>query len=407
MIKNIARIALASITFVFLILSVWSFSVHFSLPIFFENMISSGLIIHKRQLPLLDSNQQNINLPYMYINLPINRDYPLALDFYLSQPIPDENGQDPDDKTDTDEIPQTTTPPDTESPDTSPPKNTDTPSTTDVPQPPTTPPTSFFPIISIDLSENQTVNNITYKNESKYTPNVNQLAKKDYPIKYAKTVDANDSFQPVVLIIHTHGTECYMPENQTTYTYDTVTRTNDKNNNVVAVGKVLADTLNSKGVPTLHCDVMFDEQSYSQSYNLSEKAIKEYLAQYPSIQYVFDVHRDSIIKTNNEKVKTLATVDGTPTAQAMFVVGTDSSGAEHPNWLDNLTVASVFQYSMIEKYGNIMRPINLRAASFNAEHTPGSILIEIGTCGNTLSEAKNCAALLGNNISDIILNDGL
>ena len=182
---------------------------------------------------------------------------------------------------------------------------------------------------------------------------------------------------------------------------------NDINNNIVAVGKTLTDTLNAKGVPTLHCEIMFDEQSYSQSYNLSENAIKDYLTQYPSIQYVFDVHRDSIIKTNNEKVKALATIDGKPTAQAMFVVGTDSSGAEHPNWLDNLTVASVFQYSMIEKYGNVMRPINLRAASFNAEHTTGSILIEIGTCGNTLTEAKNCAILLGNTIADIILNDGL
>ena len=406
MIKNITRIALALISFVSLLLSIWNYSVNFSLPIFFENMISSGLVLHKFQQPA-KTDQHNLNLPYMYINLPVNRDYPLALDLYLSQTPTDENGQDPEDKTDTEKIPQTTTPPDTDSPETTSPPNTDTPNTTDSPQDPPTPPTSSFPIISIDLSENQTVNNITYKNESKYTPNLNQLTKKDYPIKYTKTVDANNTFQPVVLIIHTHGTECYMPENQTTYTYDTMTRINDKNNNVVAVGKVLADTLNSKGVPTLHCDIMFDEQSYSQSYDLSEKAVKEYLAQYPSIQYVFDVHRDSIIKGNKEKVKTLAMIDGTPTAQAMFVVGTDSSGAEHPNWLDNLTVASVFQYSMIEKYGNIMRPINLRAASFNAEHTPGSILIEIGTCGNTLSEAKNCAVLLGNTISDIILNDGI
>ena len=54
-----------------------------------------------------------------------------------------------------------------------------------------------------------------------------------------------------------------------------------------------------------------------------------------------------------------------------------------------------------------MRPINIRAASFNAEHATGSILIEIGTCGNTVSEAKNCAVLLATTIANVILNDGI
>lgn len=267
-------------------------------------------------------------------------------------------------------------------------------------------PEGVFPVIALDMSENQSATDIVCKNESKYSPNINTLLQSSYPLSYSKTVSSADNTQPLVLIVHTHGTECYLPDNTVTYTADTPTRTTDTQLNVVAVGRVLAEELNKKGIPTIHCETMFDQYSYSESYNLSEKAILEYLAAYPSIQYVFDVHRDSIVGANGEKIKPLTSINETDTAQAMFVVGTDSSGADHPNWLDNLTVASYFQSKLIERHGNILRPLNLRAASFNAEHTAGSVLIEIGTCGNTVSEAKNCASLLGQTIGDIILTDG-
>lgn len=267
-------------------------------------------------------------------------------------------------------------------------------------------PENVFPVIALDLSDDQTIDRITYQNESKYTPDVNSLYKSDYPLTLSQSVSTGTPKAPLVLIIHTHGTESYLPDGTNTYTADTATRSKNISSNVVAVGKALADELNKKGVSTIHCETMFDLESYSDSYNLSEKAICDYLAKYPSIKYVFDVHRDSVIRENNEKIKTLAVIDGVETAQAMFVVGTDSSGADHPNWLDNLTVAVHFQHKLIEDHGNIMRPINLRAASFNAEHAPGSILIEIGTCGNTISEAKNCATLLGGTIADVILSDG-
>ncbi|MBR5323008.1 MAG: stage II sporulation protein P [Clostridia bacterium] len=317
----------------------------------------------------------NVSEPYTYINLPQDFSTPAGIEYYNNLPK--------DNVTNEEQAPLPITPSD------------------EFPLP-----TNSFPIIALDMSEGQTVNNLKYKNESKYSPNINELLKNEYPLIYAKSVSSSNENQPIVLIIHTHGSECYSPEGVQAYTTDTPTRVLDISANVVAVGKALADELNKRGVSTIHCEDMFDAESYSGSYNLSEKKVEEYLERYPSIQYVFDVHRDSVTRSNNEKIKPLTSINDIPTAQAMFVVGTDSGGAYHPNWLDNLTVAVFFQNKLIEKYGNIMRPINLRKASFNAEHAPGSLLIEIGTCGNTLSEAKNCALLLGETIADIILNDG-
>ena len=91
MIKNTARITLALVAFVSLLLSVWNYSVNFSFPVLFENMISSGLLLHRTQRQPLYSNNQTVNLPYMYINLPIYRDYPSNLDYQQSQMPTNEN----------------------------------------------------------------------------------------------------------------------------------------------------------------------------------------------------------------------------------------------------------------------------------------------------------------------------
>ncbi len=384
MIKRITKIALCLVSFFGFTLIALQSVLCFPADKAFNEVTSAGLGVSADMSGYYNLPKQQQNYPYEYINLPKANELPLAFTIYNNIP-PQEtnqpNGQD--------------------SPETQPPSDTTPPN-----EPSVTLPNGVFPVIGLDMSENQTSNNLIFRNESKYSPDINLLAQSDYPLRYSKAVSSNSDKQPLVLIVHTHGTECYLPDSINTYTANTPTRSQDTSLNVVAVGKILAEELNKKGVPTLHCETMFDAQSYSDSYDLSEKQILEYLKRYPSIQYVFDVHRDSIIRENNEKIKPIVDIDGIPTAQAMFVVGTNSSGADHPGWLDNLTVASIFQSKLIKQYGNIMRPLNLRAASFNAEHAPGSILIEIGTCGNTITEAKNCAALLGSTIADIILNDG-
>lgn len=374
MIKIITKTALCFVSFVgFSFLTVSAILNPPTLSVI-NNITTTGIGIPPPQTTPTFTSTDSPN-PYTYINLPRDFNTPAGIEYYNSLPKEDSTqaGQDPS--------PQ------------QPPEDTPI-------------PTNSFPIIPLDMSDGQTPFNLKYKNDSKYSPDLNTLLTQEYPLNFAKSVSSTNENQPIVLIIHTHGSECYSPDGVQAYTSDTPTRTLDTSSNVVAVGKILAEELNNRGVSTIHCTTMFDAESYSDSYNLSEKKVQDYLAEYPSIQYVFDVHRDSITRPNNEKIKPLTTVNGTQTAQAMFVVGTDSGGANHPNWINNLTVATFFQNKLIEKYGNIMRPINLRKASFNAEHAPGSLLIEIGSCGNTLSEAKNCASLLGETIAEIILTDG-
>ena len=71
----------------------------------------------------------------------------------------------------------------------------------------------------------------------------------------------------------------------------------------------------------------------------------------------------------------------------MFVVGTDASGLEHPDWRQNLGLAVYLQNAVCQSYPSLMRPILLTKYRYNQNLTPGSVILEVGTNGNTLREA--------------------
>ena len=86
------------------------------------------------------------------------------------------------------------------------------------------------------------------------------------------------------------------------------------------------------------------------------------------------------------------TVDGTSTAQVMLVLGS-SEGGEHPNWLENLTLACKIQNGLNTLYPTLARPMTLRSSRYNQQLCTGSLLVEVGTHGNTLQEALAAARL--------------
>ena len=250
MTKKIIKISLSIIAVFGFLLSAWKTVTDFSPNVLYNSVISNGMSISPPQMKMYNTHSAAIK-PYSYINLQKTDYLPLALSIYDQIASEQEQGQD---------SPQPTPTP--------PPSEDDPPAVFPIL------PEGVYPISAIDMSEKQSANNLTYKNESKYTPDINELTKKEYPLKYSMATSLTPDTSPIVLIIHTHGTECYTPDNTSTYTNETPTRTTDVNNNVVAVGKVFAETLRQNGIPTIHCETMFDAESYSDSYNLSEKAVK-------------------------------------------------------------------------------------------------------------------------------------
>ena len=75
----------------------------------------------------------------------------------------------------------------------------------------------------------------------------------------------------------------------------------------------------------------------------------------------------------------------------MLVCGTDEMGADFPDWQENLSFAFSVQAAAKAVYPDLMRNVNLRGASFNEQLAERFLLVEIGSAGNTLDEAKTAA----------------
>ena len=215
------------------------------------------------------------------------------------------------------------------------------------------------------------------------------------------TVTPSDA--PQVLIVHTHTTECYMSYYAGYYNADDATRTTDMTQSVAAVGEALAAELEAAGIGVLHDTTLHDSPQYSGAYSRSEDTIKAYLAQYPSIRVVIDLHRDAMMYDDLTKVKPTATVDGQKAAQVMLVVGgTDTQDLPNAHCEDNLRFGLQLQQALETAYPTLTRPLYVVDARYNQGLLAGSLLIEVGTDANTLSEALYSGRLVGRQLATLL-----
>ena len=211
---------------------------------------------------------------------------------------------------------------------------------------------------------------------------------------------------PQVLILHTHGSEAYTMPPGLEYEPTSECRTTDCTCNVVRVGDELAGVLEAAGLTVVHDTTLHDYPEYSGAYDRSLTTAKAYLEQYPSIQFILDVHRDAISDGNGGMYKVVSDVAGQNAAQLSFVVGTDGGGLEHPLWQENLKIAAAITQCLAEDYPTLMRPITVRNSRYNQHLTTGTLLVEVGAAGNSLDEALLSARLLGNALAEVILRPG-
>lgn len=254
-------------------------------------------------------------------------------------------------------------------------------------------------ITEIDSSQAKALSDsdkkILLKNETGYQVDIASMLKAKMPVELK-----HDG--PEILIVHTHATESFTEEGVTSYNSSSSDRTQDTEKNIVKVGEKMAEIFRENGIETLHDKTLHDYPNYNGSYGNSLNTMESYLKKYPSIKMIIDVHRDAIVASDGSKAKVVTEIDGKKAAQLMFVIGTNAGGLEHPNWQENLTAAVKFQSAIEEKYPGLMRGINLRKERFNEHLTKGSMIIEVGTSGNTLNEALYSSQLAAKVIADCL-----
>lgn len=193
---------------------------------------------------------------------------------------------------------------------------------------------------------------------------------------------------PQILIYHTHGSEAYAQSDGETYTESDPYRTTDCTHNVVRVGEEMARIFRSYGFQVIHDTELYDYPAYSGAYERSGAAVRRWLEQYPTIRLALDVHRDALVGNDGAIYKLITQENGRRAAQVMLVVGTG-----HDGWKDNLALGVRVQRELLADYVTLARPVVLRSGKYNQDCLSGSLLVEVGGHGNTLTEALAGAQL--------------
>ena len=207
---------------------------------------------------------------------------------------------------------------------------------------------------------------------------------------------------PQVLIVHTHGSEAYTPDEYDDYVETDTDRTEDKSKSVIRVGDELASALEAKGISVLHDREIYDYPSYTGSYSRSGASVERYLAEYPGISVVIDLHRDAL-GDGEVTYKTVAKLDGRASSQLMMLVGTGEDGLYHTNWEQNLRLALYLQQVVNARYPTLARPISVVGERYNQHLSTGMFILEVGSNGNSLQEAITAVRLFADAAGDALL----
>lgn len=212
-----------------------------------------------------------------------------------------------------------------------------------------------------------------------------------------------DGDGPQVLILHTHGSEAYTPApGAEGIVWSGNYRTTDYRYNVVRVGDEMAEVFGKAGISVLHDRTLYDYPSYSGAYDRALASIQRYLEKYPSIRFILDVHRDAIEDGQGNQYKVVSEIEGSGAAQVSLVIGSDGSGLEHPDWMENLKLAVAVQQDILERFPTLMRPVLLRNSRYNEHATTGSLLVEAGAAGNSPEEAVLAGRLFAERLAAVL-----
>ncbi len=203
--------------------------------------------------------------------------------------------------------------------------------------------------------------------------------------------------EPQVLIMHTHTTETYEPYARESYAAEFNYRTTDSSKNMVMVGDAIAGQLESAGIGVIHDTTIHDYPSYTGSYGRSAETVQAILEEYPSIKIVLDIHRDAI-GSDGVIQQPFIEVDGKEAAQVMIISGCDDGTMGMPQYMKNFRFACLLQQQMETDYPGLTRPILFDYRKYNQDLTTGSILIEVGSHGNTLEQAEYAGELIGKSL---------
>lgn len=229
------------------------------------------------------------------------------------------------------------------------------------------------------------------------TPHPSEAANSAAPNPSATPKAGQAADEKVVLVYSSHNRESYLPNLKNVTDPD---KAYSATTNVTLVGDRLAAQLEKRGVGAVNYNTDYTNVvknfNYLYSYKYSNKTVKEAFAAHPEIQFVFDIHRDSL-----KRSKTTTTIDGKAYAQIYFIIG-----QRNPHWQKNEAFAAQIHELLEKRMPGLSRGIWGKTphegnAEYNQTLANNSVLLEIGGPYNSLEECYRTADILAEVIAEL------
>ncbi|WP_371370625.1 stage II sporulation protein P [Sporomusa aerivorans] len=222
------------------------------------------------------------------------------------------------------------------------------------------------------------------------TPTVSAATLPNFPKFDAKDVVVNAD-KPLVGIYHTHTAEAFIPNSGVAH------RPGGQRGDIVDVGIALAKRLEKAGVPAVHSAAIHDYPSFMKAYGPSEVTAQKMLADNPSIQMIFDIHRDA-----DKRQNVTADYNGVQLAKITIVVATGQQDLPQPHWQQNHAFAKLIDAKLNAKYPGLCRGIQLVEWRYNQHLHPRALLIEVGSQESSKEEAVRSIEVFGDVLAEIL-----
>lgn len=168
---------------------------------------------------------------------------------------------------------------------------------------------------------------------------------------------------------------------------------------VLSLSYMIDDELKKKRIPGLveERDVLKEvreaNEDYPYTYDVTRRYMEEVTKKYPTIKYLFDIHRDGL-----SKELSTATIEGKSYAKIMFL-----SGENHENYEKNLKNIKIMEKYILENYPAVLRnTYHQKKYNYNQTFSEFTFLIEVGGQYNTIEEIYNTSIIIAEAIEYLI-----
>lgn len=220
-------------------------------------------------------------------------------------------------------------------------------------------------------------------------PSVSALTLPNFPKFEKKSV--TPAGKPLIGIYHTHTSESFIPNSGRSHA------PGGQRGDIVDVGAAMVARLAQDGVPAVQSKNIHDYPSFMKAYGPSEVTARAMLKDYPSLQMLFDIHRDADKRENATVV-----VNGVAMARITIIVGRGQPDLVQPHWQQNYAFAKLIDAKLNEHYPGLSRGIQLVEWRYNQHLHPRALLIEVGCQENSKEEAIRSIELFSDVIAEIL-----